>query len=163
MKILSPEAKTRLRSRSRLVHLGRDGEASQGFVSVPPYRGSTVLFPDVETLTSGKQRYTYGRTGTPTTAALCEAWTIIAGAAGTVLAPSGKAAIAVALMSALSAGDHLLMTDSAYDPTRAFCNGTLKRMGSRRPTTIRASALASPIYSAPTPRRSSLNGRVVVA
>ena len=53
----------------------------------------------------------------------------LAGAAGTVLAPSGKAAIAVALMSALSAGDHLLMTDSAYDPTRAFCNGTLKRMG----------------------------------
>ncbi len=129
MKRLSPEAKSRLRSRSRLVHLGRDTETSQGFVNLPPFRGSTVLFPDVATLKSGKQRYTYGRTGTPTTAALGEAWTAIAGAAGTVLAPSGKAAVAVALMSAVGAGDHLLMTDSAYDPTRIFCDGTLKRMG----------------------------------
>jgi cystathionine beta-lyase len=129
MKTLSPETKARLRSRSRLVHLGRDGEASQGFVSVPPYRGSTVLFPDVETLSTGNQRYTYGTRGTPTTDALCEAWSALAGAAGTVLVPTGMAAIALALLSAVDAGDHLLVTDSAYRPARTFCDGMLKRMG----------------------------------
>ena len=129
MKKLTDEAKNRLRSRSRLVHLGRDAEASQGFVNVPPFRGSTVLFPDVATLKSRKQRYTYGTHGTPTTDALSEAWTAISGAAGTTLVPSGLAAIVVSLMTALSAGDHLLMTDSAYQPARIFCDATLKRMG----------------------------------
>ena len=75
------------------------------------------------------QRYTYGTHGTPTTEALCAAWTDISGAAGTVLVPSGLSAIVVALMTALGAGDHLLMTDSAYSPARAFANKTLKRMG----------------------------------
>jgi cystathionine beta-lyase len=129
MKKLSAETKARLRSRSRLVHLARDTEPSQGFINIPPFRGSTVLFPDVATMKSRKQRYVYGTHGTPTTDALCEAWTSIAGAAGTVLVPTGLAAIAIALMSALGAGDHLLMTDSTYGPTRTFCDGTLKRMG----------------------------------
>ena len=129
MKSLSPETKARLRSRSRLVHLGRDGEASYGFVNVPPYRGSTVLFPDAETLSTENQRYTYGTHGTPTTDALTEAWTALAGAAGTALVPTGMAAIALALLSAVGAGDHLLMTDSAYQPARRFCNGMLKRLG----------------------------------
>jgi len=129
MKELTDEAKKRLRSRSRLVHLGRDREVTQGFVNVPPFRGSTVLYPDVATLKNRNQRYTYGTHGTPTTDALTEAWSDISGAAGTVLVPSGLAAIVVALMSALSAGDHLLMTDSAYQPARRFCDSTLKRMG----------------------------------
>ncbi len=129
MKKLTDEAKKRLRSRSRLVHLGRDAETTQGFVNLPPFRGSTVLFPDVATLKSRKQRYTYGTHGTPTTDALCEAWTAISGAAGTTLVPSGLAAIVVSLMTALSAGDHLLMSDSAYQPARIFCQATLKRMG----------------------------------
>ena len=126
---LTDETRASLRSRSRLVHLGRDSTQSQGFVNLPPFRGSTVLHPDVATLTSRNQRYTYGTHGTPTTEALCAAWTDISGAAGTVLVPSGLAAIVVALMTALGAGDHLLMTDSAYSPARAFANKTLKRMG----------------------------------
>jgi len=126
---LTDETRASLRSRSRLVHLGRDGEQSRGFVNLPPFRGSTVLYADVATLKSRRQRYTYGTHGTPTTDALCAAWTDISGAAGTVLVPSGLAAIAVALITALSAGDHLLVTDSAYGPARAFANATLKRMG----------------------------------
>jgi cystathionine beta-lyase len=129
MKSLSPETKARLRSRSRFVHLGRDSEASYGFINLPAFRGSTVLFPDAATLKSNDQRFTYGTHGTPTTEALCEAWTALAGAAGTVLVPTGMAAIALALLTALKAGDHLLVTDSAYQPTRIFCNGMLKRMG----------------------------------
>ena len=126
---LSDETRASLKSRSRLVHLGRDGEHSQRFVNVPPFRGSTVLYPDVATLKSRAQRYTYGTHGTPTTDALASAWSDISGAAGTSLVPSGMAAIASSLMAALNAGDHLLMTDSAYGPARAFADATLKRMG----------------------------------
>ena len=126
---LTDETRASLRRRSRLVNLGRDAEFSQGFVNVPPFRGSTVLYPDVKTLKSRAQRFTYGTRGTPTTEALSSAWTDLTGAAGTVLLPSGLAAIVVALMTALSAGDHMLTTDSVYSPARAFANKTLKRMG----------------------------------
>jgi cystathionine beta-lyase len=126
---LTDETRASLKSRTRLVHLGRDAEQSQGFVNLPPFRGSTVLYPDTAALKSRKQRYTYGTHGTPTTDALCSAWTEISGAAGTELVPSGLAAIVVALMTAVSAGDHLLMTDSAYLPARAFATSTLTRMG----------------------------------
>jgi cysteine-S-conjugate beta-lyase len=129
MKKLTPEARKKLRSRSRLVHLGRDSDAHFGFINIPPYRGSTVLFPDVATLRSRAQPYTYGTHGTPTTHALVDAWSDLSGAAGTVLAPSGLFAIIAALTTALSAGDHLLMTDAAYQPTRIYCDTILKRMG----------------------------------
>ncbi len=126
---LSDETRANLRRRSRLVNLGRDVEFSQGFVNVPPFRGSTVLYPDVATLKSRAQRFTYGTRGTPSTEALCSAWSDLTGAAGTVLAPSGLAAIIVALMTALKAGDHLLMTDSVYEPSRAFADKALGRFG----------------------------------
>ena len=109
---LTDETRASLRRNSRLVNLGRDVEQSHGFVNLPPFRGSTVLYPDVETLKKGAQRYTYGRRGTPTTQALSSAWTDLCGAAGTMLVPSGIAAITAALMATLSAGDHLLMSDS---------------------------------------------------
>ena len=126
---LSDATRASLRTRSRLVHLGRDREQSQGFINLPPFRGSTVLYPDVATLNARAQRYTYGTHGTPTTEALASAWSDLSGAAGTVLVPSGLAAIVVALLAALRAGDHLLMTDSAYGPARRFADTMLKRMG----------------------------------
>jgi cysteine-S-conjugate beta-lyase len=126
---LTPAAKKKLRSRTRLVHLGRDSEMSQGFVNVPPFRGSTVLYPDYATLKNRNQRYTYGTHGTPSTDALCEAWSAISNAAGTVLVPSGLSAVIVALTTALSAGDHLLVTDAAYQPGRIYCDTILKKMG----------------------------------
>ena len=118
-----------MRSRSRLVHLGHDFESSRGFVNVPPFRGSTVLYPDAASLKDRNVRWTYGTHGTPTTDALVDAWSEISGAAGTVLAPSGLAAIAMALLTALKSGDHLLMTDSAYFPARRFAENVLARMG----------------------------------
>ena len=63
---LTDETRASLRRRSRLVNLGRDAEFSQGFVNVPPFRGSTVLYPDVATLKGRAQRFTYGTRGTPT-------------------------------------------------------------------------------------------------
>jgi cystathionine beta-lyase len=129
MKKLSPETVRGLRGRSRMIHLGHDFEASQGFVNVPAFRGSTVLFENYESYRSDGQRYTYGTHGTPTTEALKGAWNDLSGAAGTVLVPSGLAAIVVGLMAALQTGDHVLVTDSVYFPTRRFCENGLKRMG----------------------------------
>ena len=126
---LTDKTRASLRRRSRLVALGRDGELSHGFVNLPAFRGSTVLYPDVETLKKGGQRFTYGRRGTPTTQALAAAWTDLSSAAGTMLVPSGIAAITSALMATLRAGDHLLMSDSVYGPSRFLANTTLKRLG----------------------------------
>jgi cystathionine beta-lyase len=115
--------------RTRLVHAGRDPDEQHGFVNTPIYRGSTVLYATMDDLRHRRGRYTYGTKGTPTTEALETAWTALAGAAGTVLAPSGLAAVTLALMACLRSGDHLLMTDSVYQPTRTFCNTVLKRFG----------------------------------
>lgn len=125
----SDDARKRLKLRTRLTLAGREPADQFGFVNTPIYRGSTVLYPDVAHLKSRNVRYTYGTKGTPTTEALERAWTDIAGAAGTVLAPTGLAAVTLALMTALKSGDHLLVTDSAYQPTRHFCDSILVRMG----------------------------------
>lgn len=116
------------RRRTQLVHAGRDPTAQHGFVNTPTYRGSTVLSPNVAHLKS-RQGYVYGTHGTPTTTALETAWTELSGAAGTVLLPSGLAAIAVALLSVVKAGDDILITDSVYRPTRNFCATVLARLG----------------------------------
>lgn len=126
---LSDDTRKRLRSRTRLVHAGRDPDQQFGFVNTPIYRGSTVLYPNMASLKTRDIPYTYGTKGTPTTRALEEAWSEIAGAADTVLTPSGLSAVSLALMTAVKAGDHLLVTDSAYEPTRHFCDVILKRMG----------------------------------
>ena len=126
---MDDEKRKQLRKRTQIVMAGRTPEDQFGFVNTPIYRGSTVLYPDYETLKHRSQRFTYGTKGTPTTQALENAWSEIAGAAGTVLAPSGLAAMTLALMTALKAGDHLLVTDSAYLPTRHFCDTVLARMG----------------------------------
>lgn len=126
---LTPDTRASLKSRTRLVHAGREPFEQHGFINTPVYRGSTVLFENVDALRRGTQRYTYGTHGTPTTTALEDAWTEITGAAGTVLTPSGLSAVALAFMSVLEAGDHILVTDSAYGPTRRFCNTVLKRFG----------------------------------
>ena len=129
MSRLSAETRAALRSRTRLVHAGRNPSEQHGFVNTPIYRGSTVLADTIDDYQGGRNRYTYGTQGTPTTDALATAWTELAGASGTVLTPSGLAAITVALLAVLGTGDHLLVTDSAYFPTRRFCDGTLKRFG----------------------------------
>jgi cystathionine beta-lyase len=115
------------RERTRLVHAGRDPFDQHGFVNTPIYRGSTVLYPTVDDLKHRRGRYSYGTKGTPTTDALEQAWTALVGGAGTVLTPSGLAAVTVGLMACLKSGDHLLVTDSVYRPTRHFCDTMLKR------------------------------------
>jgi cystathionine beta-lyase len=117
------------RERTRAVLAGRDPAAQHGFINMPAYRGSTVLYPSMDALMHRRNRYTYGTRGTPTTESLENAWSDISGAAGTVLLPSGLAACVLALMSCLKSGDHLLVTDSVYSPTRNFCDTVLQRFG----------------------------------
>ncbi|HMO30036.1 cystathionine beta-lyase [Enterovirga sp.] len=115
--------------RTRLVHAGRDPFDQYGFVNTPIYRGSTVLYPNTDDFLHRRAPFTYGTHGTPTIRSLERAWSDLAGAETTVLTPSGLAAVTIALMSAVKAGDHILVTDSVYRPTRIFCDGMLKRFG----------------------------------
>jgi len=107
---------------TRLVAGGRDASANHGFVNPPVYHASTVLYPTAEDFLARRARYLYGRRGTPTSEALESALRLLEGpdCAGVALLPSGLAAISTALLAVLSAGDHLLVTDSAYQPTRSF-------------------------------------------
>ncbi len=111
------------------VSAGRMSDEHFGVVNTPVYRASTILYPDLAALKANRQPYSYGRRGTPTTRSFEEAICAMEGAARTVTVPSGLNANALAILSVCGAGDHLLMVDSAYEPTKTFCETTLKRMG----------------------------------
>jgi cysteine-S-conjugate beta-lyase len=123
------DGRSKMGSRTRLVHAGRQPFENHGFINTPIYRGSTVLYPNTEELYARRQRFTYGTKGTPTTESLEDAWSELSGAAGTALAPSGLAAIVLAFLTVVKAGDHVLVADSAYRPTRNLCDTLLKRLG----------------------------------
>lgn len=114
---------------TRLSHIGNSPFEFHGFVNPPVVHASTVLFPNAKAMETKSQKYTYGTRGTPTTDALCEAIDALEGSAGTVLVPSGLAAVAVPFLAFLSAGDHALIVDSVYFPTRHFCDTMLKKLG----------------------------------
>ncbi|WP_099867808.1 cystathionine beta-lyase [Pararhizobium haloflavum] len=114
---------------TRLTHAGYDPRSFHGFVNPPVVHASTVLFPDAKTMETRDQKYTYGTRGTPTTDALAGAIDDLEGSAGTIVVPSGLAAVTVPLLAFLSAGDHALIVDSVYFPTRHFCDTMLKRLG----------------------------------
>jgi len=114
---------------TRLAHGGNDPHDYYGFVNPPVVHASTVLFPDAATLASRSQKYTYGTRGTPTTDALAKAIDELEGSAGTIIVPSGLMAVVVPLLGFLSAGDHVLIVDSVYYPTRNFADTMLKRLG----------------------------------
>lgn len=120
---------------TKIVEAGRRKEWTQGIVNPPVWRASTILYDSIAHLRATGARDThhtlfYGRRGTPTQWSLADALTELEpGAEATLLFPSGVAAVATALLAVLSPGDHLLVPDSAYDPTRSLANGLLKRMG----------------------------------
>ncbi|MCR5859150.1 cystathionine beta-lyase [Mesorhizobium sp. J428] len=112
-----------------LAHIGNDPRDFHGFVNPPVVHASTVLFPDARTMATRGQKYTYGTRGTPTTDALATAIDQLEGSAGTIVVPSGLAAVTVPLLGFVAAGDHVLITDSVYRPTRHFADTMLKRLG----------------------------------
>jgi cysteine-S-conjugate beta-lyase len=118
-----------LETATLLTGLGRDPRRYCGFVNAPVFRGSTVLFPNAESLETRAVEYTYGRPSTPTTRALEEALAKLEGGAKTFLTPSGLSAVATTLLAFAEAGGHILIADSVYQPTRRFAGRVLKRFG----------------------------------
>ncbi|MEM9104754.1 MAG: cystathionine beta-lyase [Pseudomonadota bacterium] len=114
---------------TQLTHSGNDPKEFHGFVNPPIVHASTVLYPDSATMEGQKQKYTYGTHGTPTTDALASAVNELEGSAGTIILSSGLAAVTVPLLAFLKSGDHLLMLDSVYFPTRRFCDTMLTDLG----------------------------------
>ncbi len=116
-----------------LTHIGRNPAQSSGTVNTPVYRTSTVIFSDLAAYETRDpddfKSMRYGIHGTPTTFAFEDAVAKMEGGHQAVAVPSGLAAITAALSAFVKSGDHLLMTDSAYAPTRIFCEKQLRLNG----------------------------------
>ncbi|MFA0085779.1 cystathionine beta-lyase [Vibrio sp. 10N.261.51.F12] len=119
---------------TKFVTAGRDKKWTNGVVNPPVQRASTVVFNTVAekthaTVNRAKQTLFYGRRGTNTHFAFQDAMTEIEGGAGCALFPCGTAAISNAILSFVETGDHILMVDTCYEPTRDFCDKIMKKMG----------------------------------
>ena len=115
---------------TRVTHAGRHGKGQHGPVNPPVIRASTMLFPDVAALQAANgTRRCYARHATETTLALEQALCAAENAAACMLTPSGLSAVTTTLLALLKPGDHLLMVDTVYDPTRLFCDGMLRQIG----------------------------------
>jgi cysteine-S-conjugate beta-lyase len=132
MPLFSAEAMKNAKPDTILTHAGCSPGTNHGIVNPPVYHASTVLFPTVESLEDAGHSFDgvrYGRIGTPTSQAFETAIAELEGAYKAVAVPSGLAAITTALLAFVSAGDHILVSDSVYGPNRLFCTDMLKRMG----------------------------------
>lgn len=113
-----------------LGHAGNAPFKNHGVVNPPVYHASTILFPTLEAYRNAKNtKVRYGRRGTPTSFALEDAVAALEGGTGAVSTPSGLSAITSVVTSCVKAGDHILMADSAYQPTRYFCDTVLRKFG----------------------------------
>ncbi len=122
------------KKQTKLVTAGRKKEWTHGVVNPPVQRASTVVFNTVaEKNKAAQERQSstlfYGRRGTQTHFAFQDAMVQVEGGAGCALYPCGTAAISNAILSFVSTGDHILMVDTCYEPTRDYCNTILKKMG----------------------------------
>lgn len=119
---------------TRLIHAGRNKKYTGSAVNPALVRASTIVFDSFAelkhaTLNRGNRVPFYGRRGSDTHFALQEAMCELEGGAGCALYPCGAAAVSGALLAFLNAGDHLLMVDSVYEPTRALCDKVLAGYG----------------------------------
>jgi len=129
----APKSRGKRRPGTQVTHLGRDPKRYLGAVSTPVYRATTILFESVAELEAAEQGrhpgITYGLHGLPTVRDLQAAMADLEGGHASLAVASGLAAITLALLGTTNAGDHVLVTDSAYGPTRRFCNNQLTRIG----------------------------------
>lgn len=114
---------------TRLIRTGSAPQTLVKTVGPPIQRGSTVLLPNAAALYDDASHITYGRQGLSAQAALADALAVMETAVGVTLYPSGLAAMTGAMLAVLNAGDHVLVVDSIYRPTRRFCDSVLKRYG----------------------------------
>lgn len=124
---------TEFDAQTLVVRGGRDTRHSAGLVNTPVYRGSTILAASLDEWERSKEpdnpMAMYGRFGTPTTRSLESLVARLEGGYRSMVFPSGLSACSHALLSFLRTGDHVLMTDSAYGPMRAFAHQVLARFG----------------------------------
>lgn len=123
-----------MKKNTQLIHAGRSKQWTGSAVNPPLVRASTIVFDTMQELREAtKQRGNrvpyYGRRGTQTHFAFQEAMCELEGGAGCALYPCGAAAVSGALLAFLKQGDHLLMVDSVYEPTRALCDKLLAGLG----------------------------------
>ena len=125
-----------MREETVIVHSGRHPEQFHGAVNTPVFHASTILSETVEEFRRKRRERAeglpgtyYGRLGTPTVETLQDAIAALEGGYRCLVYPSGLAACAGALLAFLSAGDHVLMSDSVYEPTRKLAKSFLKRFG----------------------------------
>lgn len=122
-----------MRDKTKLIHAGRKPFENKGILNPPVYHASTILFEDLAGLEgkgeNGKTRMRYGRAGTPTMLAVEEAICALEGGDECRTVPSGLAAITLVILSLAKQGQHILVSDSAYEPTRRLGAGLLKRLG----------------------------------
>ena len=118
-----------MKENTKLVAAGRPHKRPEHPVNMPVERASTILFPTFDDFQDGAKRIAYGRLGTSTHRALEETVTALEGGFETRLACSGLQACTTAILAFVKSGDHVLMVDTAYDPTRKFCDRFLKRFG----------------------------------
>lgn len=121
--------KKKYKEDTRLMHMGRDPDEYFGFVNPPVARTSTILYDSLADFESDKPKYRYGNLGTPMSDKFEDAMAAIENGAGAVSVPTGMAAITLPLLTYIKPGDHLLVTDSLYEPTRFFCTRRLEPMG----------------------------------
>jgi cystathionine beta-lyase len=119
---------------TKIVNAGRSEKWTNGVVNPPVTRASTVVFNSVAEMNNAlinrhNQTMVYGRRGTNTSFAFSDAMIDLEGGAGCALYPSGTAAITNAILAFVKQGDHILMVDSAYEPTRDYCDKILAKMG----------------------------------
>lgn len=119
---------------TKIINAGRNKKWTRGVVNPPVERASTVVFESVEAMKHAgknktKQVLYYGRRGTSTSFAFSDAMVDLEGGAGCALYPSGTAAIVNAILAFVKTGDHILMVDSTYEPTRDYCDKILTKMG----------------------------------
>lgn len=127
---MAEEPKKR-RLATRLIHPDRFPSTDFTSLAVPTYRGSTVLFDSVADVrdTNDLDQYRYGLYGTPTTRDLALRIAAIEGAEHCIIVPSGQASIALPYLAFCKAGDHVLLTRSAYGPNTELAAGLLKALG----------------------------------
>lgn len=118
-----------MKDKTKLIAAGRPHQRYAHPVNPPVERASTILFPTYDDYLEGAKSINYGRLGTSSHRALEETVTALEGGHETRLAPSGLQACNASILAFVAAGDHILVTDAAYDPTRKFCEKFLKRFG----------------------------------
>jgi cystathionine beta-lyase len=124
-----------MKEETKLIQAGRNLSGPGASVNVPVHRASTILYDDVQSYLGrfdGDRRFgqvTYGATGTQNARALASAISELEQAAGTVVTATGLSSCTLAIAAVVKAGDHILVTDSVYGPTRKFCADVLARFG----------------------------------